>query len=57
MVFSIGQIYPSSAIHGQAPILAGVPPTMRVFVTFDCPQPSSGVSKRAFGNFDGADID
>lgn len=37
-------IYPISAIHGHAPILAGDPPTMRVFLTFANPHPSSGFS-------------
>lgn len=35
--------------HGQAPTLAGVPPTTRVCCAFEYPQPSSGVSSRPFG--------
>lgn len=38
--------YPNSAIHGQAPTLAGAPPTILLFETFEYPQPSSGVNKR-----------
>lgn len=38
---------PNKAIQGQAPFLAGVPPTMRLILgTPDIPHPSSGVSKR-----------
>lgn len=43
------------ANHGHAPTLAIVPPIMRVFVTFDIPHPSSGVSKRPFKDFDDMD--
>lgn len=45
------------ANQGHAPTLERVPPMIRVFVTFDCPQPSSGVNKRAFGISCGEDTD
>lgn len=45
------------ANQGHAPTLARVPPMIRVFTTFDCPHPSSGVSKRPFGILGGVDTD
>lgn len=44
--FPFSFLYPSSAIHGQAPTLAAEPPTIRVFETLVNPHPSLGVSKR-----------
>ena len=41
-------LYPTSAIQGQAPSLAGTPPTTLLCVSLENPHPSLGVSKRAW---------